>query len=994
MRIQQTFIALLCALLASQQIDAVVNNGQTSAASESETKSSSTSSDANVESSSTTQVTDSVAASSEKEANRREAPLQGLYNIQLPHETYGPPQDSYLPPAPSNPGLPAPVYGVPDSPVKNIVYPGPPPDILPALPNNFLGPKALYGPPQKYGAPFPKPPKPFNPLYNKPKPFYGPPLRHPFGPLKHHFKPKPFYGPPKSIYGPPPKPFHGPPPKINYGPPLKIQQHQIIQNQHQHHFHQQHQFQQQQLQHQFQQNQQQTFFNLPNFQNIPNPPQKIQLPQPINKEVYGPPKTNYGPPEPIPHGPPHPGIPAPPTPPEIKYDGWQPIPGLISKPPTKQYGPPTSSYEVLNQGNSELHLHNDVIPPPLTTSHGVSSLSLGSSYGSSAGISDSYGAPLNTVTGSGGIVSSSGDAHIQNQDQNTISLGLSAAGLGGSHENHLSLIKSIGYEIFPHGGHIKGGSQIHSGDSYSAPPLNSFSGNGPYAASHSYHNHGLSSASSSSSSSSFGSNFQTGFDKGLSLSSSGIGLIPPSGVYGVPPAGSYGTPLINHKLNALDLNPPKRPVVFREPVPNGLLQSIGHSVAQKDVAGIIESSHSSDFSGPTYIPPPIPELAKDEPRAPSTFFSLPQVNNPTSFQTVNKHHGGYHGAHSTASHSFAASLGSVDTSSFEVPQPQLHNIHGHGHGHALGHGNGLTVSLDHSLPPVTIDLTHGNGNSFGSDVKYDCTSHNSQPLPPLPSLTYGVPSASSYTASLSSLTTNIGNSQYPSFSYGSQDSQTAHSQQKSVHNEISINSVEESSKEHYGKSLAESFAPGGEVIKSESIDLNNIPVQGALGSYTLQIQAADGAAGTNPSSINVPHHQLLSDGLLQSIIDAIEPSQHKPATIYGQPLIVQPDISSSLQLPSSDVHLQFRTSTDDDAQQSIKSQVVVTAPVTDETLTTEPQNTDSPLQLIDDNEIALYFNANAKEAKDQEKKIETSESLEVRNGQQYGSYEPQKTSYA
>lgn len=139
------------------------------------------------------------------EAQRREAPA----------DTYGPPPQF-------NHDLPTPVYGVPTGPVAK--YPPPPPDV----------PPPQYGVPiQKYGPP------------RNPSPVYGPPQGH------HHFQQQQQhhhhhhhqqhqqhevsfldqlkstfgFGGPSKNYGPPPPPPHRKPhfPQPNYGPPPQAQ---------------------------------------------------------------------------------------------------------------------------------------------------------------------------------------------------------------------------------------------------------------------------------------------------------------------------------------------------------------------------------------------------------------------------------------------------------------------------------------------------------------------------------------------------------------------------------------------------------------------------------------------------------------------------------------------------------------------------------------------------------------------------------------------------
>ncbi|RZC37398.1 uncharacterized protein BDFB_001104 [Asbolus verrucosus] len=931
--IQQMFVAL-CFLLASQQITAVVNTSKTSNIEETAIKNSSSSS-------SSTNVADSVSAGTGQEAKRREAPIIAI------SDTYGIPLtggglDSYVPSGPSNPSLPIPVYGVPDAPSNNIVYPAPPPDIpppLPAVSTSYGTSLKTYGPPQPLVNlidNFAPPPPP--PAVN-----YGPPIRppKPFISTNYHVqkppRPRPQYGPPKQIFAPKlPKPNYGPP-KQQYGPP-KLPPKPLFVPQKTTNFKQQ----------------SVTIVTIPNL-NIGHP-----------QADYGPPSAasvgHYGPPEPIPHGPPHPGVPAPPTPPDIKYDGWQPIPGLVSRPPSGSYVVP----EAQHHGVEDLHFNADFTPPPISGGHGlsahVSSSSLSSS--SSHSISGGYSSSSHAVgSSSHGVGSSSHGVGASSHGLGSSSHGSSSHGIGSF---------SHGVSSSSHGIRSSFGSSVKS-----------------HHSSHNFHG-----------------------SHGLSISSSGIGLIPPSGLYGTPPSGHYGTPLLSKPnaqygapLNALKINPPKHPVIFREPVPAGLIESIGQHTAHKDAHGIIESSHSNTYTGPTYIPPPIPDITKpvkeEEPLAPSHLYSLPNPVPSISFQSVShgssseglgsfglnsNHFGGSH-SHSQTLTSYTAPLGSVD-GSYSLP---LHS--GHGYSIALDNAQsgGLTVGIDNSHPPLTIDLTSSTSNrgpaiaqlppAYGyQNLQHDCSLHKSQPLP---SLSYGVPSANSYTASLSSLTTNIGGAYQgvsPSLTYGTPDLHTAHSEKISAG--ASANAIEtESQGKNYGKSLAASFGPESELIKSQSIDINNIPVQGSLGSYTLQIQPADGLGGSRPSPEEVPHAQVLNDGLLQSIVAAIENSNQKGATILGQPLLhLQPSYEPQVPPSAADVE-------DAEGQHSVTNEVVVSPPVTEATasastatLATQEAESDedAPLRLIENNEIALYFSNNLRNS--------TGEVGAVRNGQQYGSY--------
>ncbi|CAH1642585.1 unnamed protein product [Spodoptera littoralis] len=320
-------------------------------------------------------------------AQKREAVLSNSYGEPLPADAYGPPVHipDTVPDLPQ--GSPAPVYGVPDVVVFPPSGPSPPPQPAgtygPPAPVSFPSqvyhgppppvqrPKPVYGPPKPvYGPPKPVygPPKPVYgpPKFNPPKKTYGPPKLSlpkptygvPFKPPKITLHkplfsaPKPVYGPPKPVYGPP-KPVYGPPP-VRDTPALPLPElpqvslPPINSN------------------------------NLDLGLNLPAPiygtpllslPVDLKPNFPLPTDTYGPPGHSlgpndqlllqnigsvghYGPPQPDPNPrPPHPGVPAPPTPPHVLYDGWKPIPGVsLPNGPAghiaQQYGPPVQDLHI------------------------------------------------------------------------------------------------------------------------------------------------------------------------------------------------------------------------------------------------------------------------------------------------------------------------------------------------------------------------------------------------------------------------------------------------------------------------------------------------------------------------------------------------------------------------------------------------------------------------------------------------------------------------
>lgn len=291
--------------------------------------------------------------------------------------TFDSPSDEYGPPLGSSFNGPAPIYGPPEL-VGNLgptpIYPPPPPELPPPV----FGPSAVsYGPPRSIKPQYGPPKQSFGlaissilskPTYGPPKLHYGPPKQHftpPLASFSQFISPKLQYGLPlKSFIGTssqqyisplptnqhgPSKPGHGPPIPISletYGPPppkLAIQ-----------------------------------FNPLPNDEYGPPPP-PVSAPQP----QYGPPAGDlYGPPPPAPP----PGVPAPPTPPDIKYDGWQPIAGMATSP--NQSGPPTDTYA------SPFDAKHNYIESSSSSGSQLSHASLSASTNSNIP-SDSYGMPLN-----------------------------------------------------------------------------------------------------------------------------------------------------------------------------------------------------------------------------------------------------------------------------------------------------------------------------------------------------------------------------------------------------------------------------------------------------------------------------------------------------------------------------------------------------------------------------------------------------------------------
>lgn len=143
---------------------------------------------------------------------------------------------------------------------------------------------------------------------------------------------------------------------------------------------------------------------------------------------------------------------------------------------------------------------------------------------------------------------------------------------------------------------------------------------------------------------------------------------------------------------------------------------------------------------------------------------------------------------------------------------------------------------------------------------------------------YGPPASGSASSidSLDSLI-NTHEEHSPSSSYGPPPSGNpsdsfAHGSQKSSHT-VQIDSASDSKTNASDTQFAElpGLATSGlDIISAQKSIPIEIPVQGQLGTYSLQFQAADPLASQNNEIDSPNHHKLLSEGLLESILSAIE----------------------------------------------------------------------------------------------------------------------------
>ncbi|XP_014274843.1 uncharacterized protein [Halyomorpha halys] len=758
-------------------------------------------------------------------------PPGDAYGPPPPGDVYGPPpSNSYLPP--SRPSGPKPVYGPPPTskfPSFNIGGLKPP--------SNSYGPPDNGPPTSVYGPPNLRPPK-LKPIYGPPKPNYGPPKpsfghgppsggppKPIYGPPKGNGgiflkPPKSNYGPPKPIYGPPkpsfgpPKNTYGPPPKPSYGPPLKP------------------------------------------------------------KPIYGPP-SGHGP-----HAPP--GVPSPPTPPEISYDGWQPIPGISHPPgdhsgPSDSYGPPVShgppsdAYGPPSGGNGLIsgpgggHGSVDGSLTPPSASYGTPSDSYGPPSSGLDLLSGNYGPPPSLPSSSYGgppppPPGGHPDHHSGTYDGPPPPLPQSPSvsikpvygvpNSGGDHSHGDLTPPKTSYGV-PSGSYGPPNDLQAPGDSY-GPPLPPSGSYGPPIGHDSNLNilnlltkgegHGSGSISSDLTppGSAHGGH---GDDLGPPPPSYGA---PPSGSYGPPPSGNYGPPpSISYGAPPSgsygpppsdNYGPPSNE--YGPPQGNfGVPLSTCCGTPPPDIGG---HEHKSSLPLAYGVPSGMQiEGPKLQPKVPIKFRDpvpkglLEAIGESAEYNT-NGHGKPFQGGTY------------IPPSVPEVPQKHPDDIHsssdgGH-HGHSEGRGGDFQVnpSVDLSPPQLQhLDVSNNYGPPSQDSDNYGPPPPDNNYGPPPPDNNYGPPHQ------------DVNNYGPPQDSHGSQQDFAS----PELLHSLGLEGTDIS------KSISHEYTPN-------SVD---IPIHGNQGSYTLNIQSANGE-----SHGNVPHEHVLSNGLLQDILAAIE---HQPASI-------------------------------------------------------------------------------------------------------------------
>lgn len=451
-------------------------------------------------------------------------------------------------------------------------------------------------------------------------------------------------------------------------------------------------------------------------------------------------------------------------------------------------------------------------------------------------------------------------------------------------------------------------------DTYGAPPLSSYSPNGPYAAAE---------AGRSASFASFGLHGGSGFKQNLHHHRLHGSFRPPS------PPGS--------------LIPPRNrePVKFKESVPSGLLTNLNRYLPPRH--------HDLIKSPKTFLPPvafgqQLPSLS-----APVAFNKLPNIDLNSPIAAPNAHYGT-----------------PLSFSDFNTPAPVL--TYGApnfgpassfvststGFGSSLYNNIGNTLTTTYGTPIVNVPLTSGHdcglqqgsvqysldSASLGSHTQSFASSlsgsHSfSNDLNQNSLLKVEVPSTVSIAQTIGQL--NLQTQQEASVkdsyahpvavSYNAEHSDNTlssdHSQSAEVTNIVSAPLptpsqdalLVNSQYQHEGgikaealtASLTERGLSQAKNLGSSEVDANhflNTPVgsealslakglsatgsdgfeiQGSKGTYTLQIQAADGGLGTENSDGSIRHDQVLSNGLLQDILAAIEQPEQGQIQLQGYP---------------------------------------------------------------------------------------------------------------
>ena len=237
----------------------------------------------------------------------------------------------------------------------------------------------------------------------------------------------------------------------------------------------------------------------------------------------------------------------------------------------------------------------------------------------------------------------------------------------------------------------------------------------------------------------------------------------PNNEYSAPPPSGAG--VVITKSQGFELNVPgissththimpKEPVKFRDPVPVGLITSIGETVANHNAFGI------SRPKGPTYLPPPVPDPANthSDSGSPPIIYGSPQAGSSISFGSgSSSYHGltpppapGGFSSYSTGGSQTVALFGRVPLDTYGAPTSQSSSGHNCGATSFVPSSGFGSQSVPSSAYSSSFHSSSSGGiinNPSAPSQSYNAPNGNYQPsapsnlygAPPTPPVVYGSP---------------------------------------------------------------------------------------------------------------------------------------------------------------------------------------------------------------------------------------------------------------
>lgn len=306
----------------------------------------------------------------------------------------------------------------------------------------------------------------------------------------------------------------------------------------------------------------------------------------------------------------------------------------------------------------------------------------------------------------------------------------------------------------------------------------------------------------------------------------------PQTSYGPPPSGNYGQPsgafsglAIQHGTVSGNLKPwpvqgepPRKPIPFKQPLPQGLIESIGETVKHIDQQSSLVSGGYSSSSGYEI------QASHD---VSGGLYSLPLENAPRPF---------YNGPQAVSQE-------------LELPIEQTHFL------------STQNTDCNHGIPQDSYGPPPSGSHQQLRSSSEVSQSVVSSYIPPPSGIVHSESSASGYTSASEQVSHEVLPEPSQLRAAKSEESSSSHHSSDDGHIEIQQSNERDLSQITNGDFLS---------------------VQGKLGSYQLQFQSANGLGdnGDSNSVDGATHQQLLTEGLLQQILSAIEqPNQQSDAVV-------------------------------------------------------------------------------------------------------------------